>query len=215
MRKKKNTITENKTNSFSYVGDITISFLKNNKVCRSVHYKNNGRWPLFKFFSECLAGNYKNAISYRPQYLVLYYANDKGQPIPVISDTEGSIASYTKTENKISSGLIQVVEDPLITLTEDNIGACTVKFHFEIPFSYLSLIESSGDSKWKPINLLTLYCSNFAPVNDNNLKQPSTFCFIPDEHDDTVLGDLLGRLNIDTDQSNYSLRIDWTLSITN
>jgi len=216
MAKRKKLISTKESNSFNYNGEITVSLIKNNKVYKSKTYHNNGRWPLFKFFSECLAGNFKNALPYRPQYLVLFSAADKGQLVPVIGDNPGekSIAEYTVDGNRMSAGLIQVVENPKINVTENKIGSSDINLHFEIPFSYLVLKPNIGGvTKWKPINLLTLYCANYTPSNSENLSQPSTFAFISQV--DNTLGDLLGDLNIESDQSNYSLKIDWKLAITN
>ena len=42
-RKKKNIISNTETNSFSYVGEITVSLLKNKKVYKTKTYHNNGR----------------------------------------------------------------------------------------------------------------------------------------------------------------------------
>ncbi len=212
MRKKKQTISEKENNSFSYIGELNISLLKNNKVIKTKKYKNKGRWPLFYFFSQCLGGNYKNALLYRPQYLVLYYAGAKNTDTPIIGDGEGNIGLYAKEENKMTSGLIQVVETPVITKTENNIGSSNINFHFEIPFSYLNLQREEGDTNWKPINLIALYCANFVPTESTNLNQPSNFCFI---ESNGKLGDLLTELNVTTDQSRYSLKIEWTLSIIN
>ena len=82
-RKKKSTLKTTKETSqlntssqlVSYQGKIKLQVLKGDKVVATEYYSNNGLFPLFKFISLALAGQYYEDL--RPNKIALFYYNNE------------------------------------------------------------------------------------------------------------------------------------------
>ena len=58
-------------NTLRYTGIVTVSRYIKQKKIKLAQVKNTGGLPLFNFFSECLAGDYRLAEVYRPAKILL------------------------------------------------------------------------------------------------------------------------------------------------
>ena len=223
--------------NIAYEGKVKVSLYKKDKLKSTKIYKNKGRWPLFTFLTNCLKGDYKNVELYRPKFIVLYSIprnqlnNDQ---IPEINDENGNkgtktdIAYYTKRDYKKNSVIIALDSSPkVITNSDAIVGYSSITYTFKIPFTQLSLQRESGanswnsgsDStypsyKWNPINLVALYSGRYIPNSDENFTQPSAF-FFPAYEDTEKLGSLIGAEEATGASSEYSLLIEWTLTLGN
>ena len=220
--------------NIAYEGKVKVSLYKKGKLKSTKIYKNKGRWPLFTFLTNCLKGDYKNVELYRPKFIVLYSIprdqlnNDQ---IPEISDEKGNqdtktdIRYYTKQEYKKNSVIIALDSSPKVVTDSDSIIGCSsVTYTFKIPFTQLTLQKELKDGSWKarytwnPINLVALYSGKYLPNSPQNLNQPSAFFFpawIDPETKETKLGSLIGAEEATDDSSEYSLSIEWTLTLGN
>lgn len=230
--------------NITYEGKVKVSLYKKDKLKSTKIYKNQGRWPLFTFLTNCLKGDYKNIELYRPKFIVLYsiprtYLNDRKEIpdlIPEINDKSGvkgqntDIAYYTLPEFKKNSVIISLDSSPKIVTDSDGIiGYSSITYTFKIPFTQLSLQKELGvDSwnaepysyTWNPINLVALYSGEYIPNNNlANYSQPSAFFFpawINKKGEVTkILGSLIGANEATDNSSEYSLSIEWTLTLGN
>lgn len=211
MSKKKKIISSKKENldSISYEGNIKVSILKGKKVCSTNIYKNSGRWPLFLFLNMCLKGDYKNAEILRPNFIDVFYCGEVGDGyIPNIIDAqEPKLITYLNSETRKTLTTIPSNLSKKITTKEDNIGSSSIKYEFIIPFTQLVDGITTIDS-------LALYSSN----SSGEYQNPCAFFFIKGEKekDRWKFGNLLKNISTENiKRDEYSLYIEWTLSLTN
>lgn len=169
--------------NLTYTGNIKVKIYDKNKKLKSIKcYHNNGRWPLFNFISNCLAGNYDEANKFRPYYVGLFSIPkvNEGQ-IPEIKERYIEVGDkYSNTDiqyylsnNNSNSKLITAYFNEYSKIeTNLNSDACigdsNLTLTFEIPNSYLVLIKDEQknwgwDYKYLPINLICLYSKGFKP----------------------------------------------------
>lgn len=208
------------TEKLKYSGSINIKVKNGDQILLNRNFHNSGRWPLFKFFSECLAGNFVNAEKLRPKYLHIFGV--QGDNVPNINDIEDStnIQHYANIDNKITLTTFSTNTLPKIETDENNIGSSKIKIQFTIPFSNLNFNLTNKDSSERVINLLCLY-SDTGYFNPTDGGEPSAYFFVrksndPASEDYTKLGNLI---DIDdkyiSNTSIYTLVIEWELSIGN
>lgn len=211
-RRKKVTYTEtaNKDN-LNYSGTIYVKVLKGKKVYSSAVYKNQGRWPLFRFFSLCLAGQYNQASSLQPKFIDLFYLDGV---VPEISDNSGvNLSSYLTAENRITVTSYPWTSLPYVSDSPDESsealpeGSSSIRYKFLIPFTQLNITQENPK-----INALALYSDTYL----NQFEKPSAFFFVRDKDDETVFGDLLDGVSFLNNASDeYNLSVEWELTISN
>ena len=112
----KNTIKEvkrSKSNALSYVGDIHVKIVEDDRVYYENNFHNHGTKKLFNFFVDALVGNYTVAKSSRPCKIILFKKNDDGK-------------TYTKVSNAV------YYDSTALPGIGDDSGSVT--YHFRIPF---------------------------------------------------------------------------------
>jgi len=230
-------------NKISYEGNIVVSVIKGDKVVRRKLFTNNGRWPLFRHIMEALRGNYSEADLYRPIVLGVYsipFEDTNEGDIPEIADDAISkitdekklIKSYAKKKNIVSSSYGMFMTEPKIKVdSTQNIGDGNITYTFLIPFTALTISALDTGDKWhdkmgfkmQPINLVGLYGKNNAwnsatTVEDepNTYGNPSAYFFVAntDPKMSSKLGSLIPK-DITALSAEYSLKIEWTLSLSN
>lgn len=221
MARKKNSFLENSNSTnkdcLGYSGTIYVKVLKGKQVCSSRVFKNKGRWPLFRFFSLCLKGEYAQAGAYQPRYINLFYVNN--EDIPNISDESGlNLTSYLTNSNRLTVTDYPYNSSPAISEApqeeDDNplpIGSSSIRYKFLIPFTQLNF-----DAENKSINALALYCNEFF----DHFSQPSAFFFVRKDSDPlnpnyNKFGNLLEGFNDFSNLNEYNLSIEWELVISN
>ena len=227
MGRKKNSFIENSdtTNkdSLSYSGTIYIKVLKGKQVCSSRVFKNKGRWPLFRFFSLCLKGDYAGAGAFQPRYINLFNVN--AETIPNISDESGlNLTSYLTNQTRITITDYPYNSSPIVSEApnEDDqnplpIGSSSIRYKFLIPFTQLNFDQSQEASEnTRVVNALALYCNEFF----DRFSQPSAFFFVRKESDPTnpnynKFGNLLEGFTDFSNLNEYNLSIEWELVISN
>ena len=171
----KNTIKEvkrSKSNALSYVGDIHVKIVEDDRVYYENNFHNHGTKKLFNFFVDALVGNYTVAKSSRPCKIILFKGNDDGK-------------TYTKVSNAV------YYDSTALPGIGDDSGSVT--YHFRIPFLAL---ESGA-----VVKRIGLYPSNISSEEDD-------LCAYYDFTDGN-------EIEIPTDGSNYTIIIEWTLTINN
>lgn len=63
-------IEENKNNAISYLGVVSVRFVKDGKLIKNIRKYNTGYSPLFTFITKCFCEDYNQ--SFVPSYLMLY-----------------------------------------------------------------------------------------------------------------------------------------------
>ena len=77
--KTNNIKSQNSSKQFlGYHGIVKVGLMKNNKLYSVKTFKNAGRWPLFYFFTSCLAGSYEDVDSLRPKFIDLFNYTGSG-----------------------------------------------------------------------------------------------------------------------------------------
>ena len=170
----KNTIKKvkrSKSNALSYVGDIHVKIVEDDRVYYENNFHNHGTKKLFNFFIDALIGNYTVAKSSRPCKIILFKENDDG--------------TFTKVSNAV------YYDSTALPGVGDNSGSVT--YHFRIPFLAL---ESGA-----VVKRIGLYPSNISSEEDD-------LCAYYDFTDGN-------EIEIPTDGSNYTIIIEWKLTINN
>lgn len=199
------------TNAIHYNGKVKVDLYRNNKLYKSTNYKNLGRWPLFYFIANCLAGDYNSVAPYKPNFVKLFTLGNKGDSIPTNKEIE---TSKFIEDNLCSSGISFGVTKSALTETiksfnidetslEENKSdeSAIVTYQFVIPYTQ---IDTTRD-----INLIALYSS----AKLSELNEPSAYIVIKNE-DDTALDSILPT-GTQTKNNDYTLIITWSLSIHN
>ena len=171
----KNTIKKvkrSKSNALSYVGDIHVKIVEDDRVYYENNFHNHGTKKLFNFFIDALIGNYTVAKSSRPCKIILFKKNDDGK-------------TFTKVSNAV------YYDSTALPGIGDDSGSVT--YHFRIPFLALE-----GGTTVKRIGLYPNIISN----------EEDDLCAYYDFPDGKEIA-------IPTDGSNYTIIIEWKLTINN
>lgn len=179
-----------KSNSgLSYKGKVSVKIKDGKRTVFSKKLKNNGKWPLFLFFAQCLTGKYSEAESQRPNYIQLYNVTNTTK----LFDTN-------TTWNERSSA-IKISTSPAVNYINNTdedtqqVESASGTLKFTIPFS---LITDKTD-----INLLVLRSKDLSKYSDKNVC-----AYIIVDSKDIIPEEL-------STKEKYILYIDWTLSIQN
>ena len=200
------------SDSFKYEGRVKVSLLKGNKKYFTQEFKNKGRWPLFNFFTLCLAGDYNSANLLRPRFINLFdFTNlPVGSDVPNISDEGLPLADYFNANNCVSLIAYPMMASPDIETHKNvNIGSSEITFKFTIPFTQVSL-KPNGNIKG-----FALYAQQTTDTTElthlDNYQNPVAFFFLTDEN-----GKIKNLLNNQiTPGEEYNISIEWKLSISN
>lgn len=180
------------TNTILYSGYVKISLVgPNGKVLLQKESHNSGKSPLFEFLSYCLVGNYYSEL--RPCRIRLF---TKG--------TNESISTPRFDSDTCVSEA--VLHEPGTQLNKES-EAYQVTYHFKIPYAFISLDTTGSDAI---IYKLALYSNKNSSESD--LDSPSaTYLFTNTAGTDWA--DAADAINLAGLQSNYSIIVDWTMTI--
>ena len=171
----KNTIKKvkrSKSNALSYVGDIHVKIVEDDRVYYENNFHNHGTKKLFNFFVDALIGNYTVAKSSRPCKIILFKKNDDGK-------------TFTKVSNAV------YYDSTALPGIGDDSGSVT--YHFRIPF--LALEDGAT------VKRMGLYPNIISNEKDD-------LCAYYDFPEGS-------GIDIPTDGNNYTIIIEWKLTINN
>lgn len=205
-----------KVNSIGYQGHIKVSVLKKDKLISTRKFNNSGRYPLFQFITDCLAGNYKNAEIHRPYCLALFTIGGETDNLESdslkwseikdnIKTSDNKIGYYAQSKNKVTYGDLFLKTVPKVEVKSGIIGNASITYTFNIPFSHIYTESKTG------INLVCLYDRE----NRRNYDNPSAFFFVMNDDGTRVTSLVDTELLTDNSAVNYNLIIEWTLDISN
>lgn len=132
---KKDLINSTSINNLNYRGTVAVKLLDGDRIIYNSKSHNNGKEPLFKFLSSCLAGDFTGAKDIRPCKIVLFK-----QDIGEITGTFDR--NYWTEQQRVSN---PVYYDSAAVQRFDEEGKCAVTYHFRVP--YLSLIAGETINK--------------------------------------------------------------------
>ncbi len=201
-----------------YSGEVTVRIMRRSEVLYEKVFHNKGRKPLFRHIANCLAGNYISAEEDRPVVLNIFsvpYSDTESGKNPE-SKASFDIKNYAKVDNLANSVVVTFIKKPELLYTKlsdvNYDKKSGVKYYFSVPFTSLTSFDGSnrGWSGYKiaPLNLVALYSKG----NATNYTDPSAYFFITDISDN--LTSLLPK-EISSSIGDYSLTIEWKLTITN
>lgn len=180
------------TNTILYSGYVRVSLVgPNGKVLLQKESHNSGKSPLFEFLGYCLIGNYYSEL--RPCRIRLFTkGNDESVATPKFD-----------TDTCVSEAVLHEPGTPLAK-GED---AYQATYHFKIPYAFISL-DTTGSNAI--IYKLALY-SNKNSSNGDIGYPSATYLFTNDTGTDWADAD--EAINLAGLQSNYSIIVDWTMTI--
>ena len=184
-------VKKSKSNALSYAGDIHVKIVEDDRVYYENYFHNHGTKKLFNFFIDALIGNYTVAKSSRPCRIILFEQtkNDIFQEDIAADDTTTKVKFDWSREAKVSSAVYY--DSTALPGIDDNSGSVT--YHFRIPFLALK-----GGATVKKIGLYPNIISN----EENDL---CAYYIFPENE----------GIEIPTDVSNYTIIIEWKLTINN
>ena len=182
----------NKVDTISYQGSISVSVVNGNRLITKKKYHNKGMPNLFRFIANCLAGNKTESL--RPTKIKLFNYKDAKDVLP--NNFEWNTAWTTDTGPTVISPYIIYDATPVIE-KDSKSDAYNVILHFRVPLSYIA-----GDE----INVIGLYPSNAT----NDYGDISAYYLMAD-----LDKNIWKPITIDTVSANYSLIMEWELSISN
>lgn len=195
-RQKKNIIPEpikepeNNTSKISYSGKVTVTIRRGNTPIATKVFKNSGNKPLFKFFCQCLAGNYKEGEIFRPTKIKLFYN----------STADINEAKKRPMENiTAKSGFMTQTSNPVVDASADG-ASCSTTFHFLIPNAYIYNTEGNQ------INQICLY--NTRAVNDVSTEDCLAYFLMSNEDNDEWA-------TITPSGNDFNLIVDWEMILQN
>lgn len=182
------TTSVSKSNTgISYSGRVTISIVNGNKVISKKQYHNAGTVYLFKFLCECLADQADGL--------------DRPCKIRLFSTDEGD-APDNPHWNADTVASAAILYDNTPVPARDPSGGDSnkymVSYHFRIPYAYITRSD---------IAKIALYSSRNA---DRYSEMSAYFCIV-----DSRTGDYAPIEMPVSAFNNYSIIIEWDMSITN
>lgn len=105
---------DNTINNIGYTGIVTLSRYTGHKKVKIIEAHNEGKYPLFNFFTDCLIGDFDIAKIDRPTKIMLLMSNK------------------ARTECTSKSGFIYLLKKPEKSSVA-NSSAAAVKYSFIIP----------------------------------------------------------------------------------
>ena len=204
--KKEKTITNT---SFGYIGTVTISIKdnKNNTIITKKHH-NTGSINIFKYISDCLAGEYKTAQNSQPTKIGLLSVkgNDLPSSIRAVLNN-GEIALVDSKLELATSGLISAYGKITSDMGDESYGSTMLTpyittLHFRIPYSFITKNRING---------VMLFPTKATVGNYTLANSWSAYYLFTTGSGDNEEWSVLELSN----QQNYNLIIDWELSISN
>ena len=184
------------TNTISYSGSVKVSLVgPNNKVLLQKESHNSGKFPLFEFLGYCLVGNYYSEL--RPCRIRLFTKGRTETPANPSFDTDTCVSEAVLHEPGTVMNKVKTDE------------ACQVTYHFKIPYAFIKLdMESENAVVYK----LALYSNTNSSDSELNIKNPSATYLFTDSTG-TSWVDKKDAIDLSELQSNYSIIVDWTMTI--
>ena len=188
MENKIKEVKESNSNTFSYTGDIHIKVVEDDRIYYENYFHNHGTKKLFNFFVDALVGNYTVAKSSRPCKIILFKKTSSD-----VFQEDANEAKEVKfdwsREAKVSSAVYY--DSTALPSVGNNSGSVT--YHFRIPFLALE-----GGTTVKRIGL-------YPNIISNEEDDLCAYYEFPDGNE----------IEIPTDGSNYTIIIEWKLTINN
>lgn len=106
-----------------YSGKVTLKVKSGKKVLKEISLHNNGGPALWKYFVDCLYGDYALAESARPAKIRLFwtgYSEGTAAPGTPITSADNSASSFISMTN------------------EPTVGENSLTLHFVIPYSFIT-----------------------------------------------------------------------------
>lgn len=191
MKNKAKKVKKSKSNTFNYVGDIHVKVVEDDRVYYENYFHNHGTKKLFNFFIDSLIGNYTVAKSSRPCKVILFKKTDKDIfPEDIAPDDHTTKVKFDwSSEAKVSNAVYY--DSTALPGVGDNSGS--VIYHFRLPFLTLE-----GGATVRKIGLYPSIISS----EDMDL---CAYYLLPKAK----------QIEIPTEGGNYTIIIEWKLTINN
>lgn len=203
-RKKKSEVKKENKNisSIGYQGKVKVEIKNGKSVVSSKEYHNHGTKKMFEFICNALAGNFHS--DQRPWQIKLFTVIGD----PKKSDEKADdYTTWKFTNNTSISPYLPFAITPVVS----SIGAETASVTYSFRIPYLFITADPGVKLYK----IALYSSSASEEKPDTDKM-ALFGFVgKDEKSGKMVWDPI-ELNTDiADGANYSINIEWTITISN
>lgn len=187
-------LVSSKIQPIDYMGEVTLKLNHGNKTIQTKKYTNKGMPNLFKFLCTALMGNYTENL--KPCQVKLFTYSEANEVKP----NEGFdwTTKYDSGVLKSASAFVTYSSSPTLTKNKDT-GAYQVTYHFRIPFMLIS-------------NHLVHAIGLFPKVVINEGEDICAYYLLTKMVEKDCLWD---PLELDDIAGNFSIILDWTLTIMN
>ena len=204
------------TQDISYAGKVSIKVQRGNKTILTKQYHNNGMPDLFKFLCQALAGTYNDELRPCKIKLFCYDEANSNQENTQPSQfdwqevfTETSLIGSDTSKPRNASPFVLYDTTPVVTKREikgvngNFKTSYETTFHFRIPGSLITT---------DLVHMIGLY-SNY--VYAGLEKEACAYYLLTERDSENKLYWAPLNLGEDKVSGNFSLIIDWTMSVTN
>jgi hypothetical protein len=201
--------------SLGYSGDIKLSTYLGRKLLSTKYYKNSGALGLYRFFANCLIGNYSVASPLRPFKIKLFkYQNATNSAGIGILPEEFNLNIALREGSLLpASDFINIKTVPEVFYMDDgNTVGCKVKLSFVFPYNY---IKETGNA----VHVIGIYGLNTTKQEDLSayyLLTKEVFNLNNDGSvgESTIQWDPIVKL-ADEEETNKILAVEWTMTLAN
>lgn len=173
--------------SVEYSGKVTVTLKKGSRTLNKRTFNNSGTDKLFKFFSLCLAGRYREAEELRPSKIMLFKSD---------GDLQTTKVNPTASTSRVSE-FISNTGNPTVHVSSGDDKTCSTTFHFLVPNAYIH-------SDAKKINQIRIYAAK-----DTNENKDYLAYFLLTDEDNTAWE------SIDPSGTDVNLILDWEMIVMN
>lgn len=205
--------------NIGYKGQVTVKLTNGKTTLKTTTYKNSGMISLFKFLCNCLAGNYTDTL--RPCKIKFFcYDNafDLSEEYSPANFNWGAVFDgsspaeepYEVTPYIVyeTTPVIKYVKEQRDPITNTTIPAhYETTFHFRVPFSMISG-KSSENNTGTMIHMVGIF-----PNNATSNQEVSAYYLFTTKDEAGILQ--WDPIVLDGIVGNYSLILDWTMSVSN
>jgi hypothetical protein len=213
MAKEKKQLSNNLT--LGYSGDIKLSTYLGGKLISTKQYHNAGALNLYRFFANCLVGNYSFASPLRPFKIKLFkYKNAATSGGTGILPDEFNLTTALSDNSLVeASDFLDVMSAPEIFYMDDgNTVGCKVKLSFTFPYNF---IIGTGQAA----HLVAIY-----GINTEKKEDLSAYYLLTKEVYDLNADGLISKSTTqwdpiiklpDEEETNRILAVEWTMTLAN
>jgi hypothetical protein len=196
----------------TYSGNVKVSTYINGKLATKKHFKNSGALGLYRFFANCITGNFALATPLRPYKIKLFTYNDANSITPSRFNINEALA-----EGKLvpASDFIPITSAPeIFYFNSDTEVGCKIVLNFVFPYSKIftgniHMIGIYGTRTEAAEDLCAYYILKREQIKTQTIDEMDS-----GSEDDPFEWDPLTKAS-DEEETNKVLAVEWTMTLAN